>query len=91
MWLLFILEGNVKLKIFGPVRIAHDFRTQKNKEMYDLLNDMDVVQRINIQRLRRFKHVGRMEEDVSAEQIFDAGIKASKEPKRGNYFIARYF
>ena len=34
-----------------PVRVGDDFRIRFNSELYELLNDMDVVQRINIQRL----------------------------------------
>ena len=39
---------------------------------------MDVVQRINIQRLRWIAHVVRMEEDAPARRVFDAGIYGSR-------------
>lgn len=38
-------------KIFNTVRISVDSCIRTHKEMYDLLNDMSVVQRIKIQRL----------------------------------------
>ena len=41
-----------------------------NSELYELLNDMDVVQCINIQRV---DHVVRMEEDAPARRVFDCG------------------
>ena len=69
-----IFERKVLRKIFGPVRVGDDFRIRFNSELYELPNDMDVVQRINIQRLRWLGHVVRLEEDASARRVFDAGI-----------------
>ena len=69
-----VFERKVLPKIFGPVRVGDDFRIRFNSELYELLNDMDVVQRINIQRLRWLGHVVRMEEDAPARRVFDAGI-----------------
>ena len=40
----------------------------------DNLVCVDIVQRINIQRLRWFRHVVRMEEYGSARRLFDKGI-----------------
>ena len=40
-------------------------------ELYELLNDKDVVQRINIQRLR---HVILIEADAKARRVFVARI-----------------
>ena len=47
-----VFERKVLRKIFGPVRVGDDFRIGFNSELYELLNDIDVMQRINIQRLR---------------------------------------
>ena len=41
-------------------------------------NDMDVVQRINIQLLRWLGHIVRMKEDAPARRVFDAGICGSR-------------
>ena len=49
-----------------------------NSELYELLNEMDVVQRINIQRLRWLGHVVRMAENAPARWVFDAGICGSR-------------
>ena len=73
-----VFERKVLRKIFGPVRVVDDFRIRFNSELYELLNDMDVGQRINIQRLRWLGHVVRMEEDAPARRVFDAGICGSR-------------
>ena len=53
-----------------------------NSELYELLNGMDVVQRINIQRLRWLSHVIHMEEDAPAKWVFNAGICGSRQRGR---------
>ena len=73
-----VFERKVLRKIFGPVRVGDDFRIRFNSELYELLNDMDVVQCINIQRLRWLDHVVRMEEDAPARRVFDAEICGSR-------------
>ena len=70
-------ERKVLLKIFGPVRVGDDLRI--NSELYELLNDIDVVQRINIQRLHWLGHVVRMEEDAPERRVVDAGICGSRQ------------
>ena len=47
-----VFEKKVIRKIFGPVRVDDDFRIRFNSELYELLKDIDLVQPINIQRLR---------------------------------------
>ena len=61
-----VFERKVLRKIFGPGRVGDDFRIRFNSELYELLNDMDIVQRINIQRLRWLGHVVRMEKNAPA-------------------------
>ena len=56
------------------MRVDDDFRIRFNSELYELLNDIDVVQRIKIQRLLWLSHVVRMEEDAPAKWVLDAGI-----------------
>ena len=43
-----VFERKVLRKTFGPVRVGDDYRIRFNSELYELLNDIDVVQRINI-------------------------------------------
>ena len=66
-----VFERIVLRKIFGPVRVGNDFHIRFNSELYELLNDIDVVQHINIQRLRWLGHVVRMVEDAPARRVFD--------------------
>ena len=47
-----VLERKVLHKIFVPVRIGDHFRIQSSRELYELLNDIDVLKRISIQQLR---------------------------------------
>ena len=71
------------------MRVGDDFRIRFNSELYELLNDMDVVQHINIQRLRWLGHVVRMEEDAPARRVFDAGICGSRRRGRPAAALAR--
>ena len=82
-----VFERKVLRKSFGPVRVGDDFRIRFNSKLYELLSDMDVVQRINIQRLRWLGYVVRMEEDAPARRVFDAGICESW--RRGRACIHR--
>ena len=75
-----VLERKVLRKIFGPVRVGDDFRIRFNSE---LLNDIDVVQRINYHRLRWLGHAVRMEEDAPARWVFDLWICGSR--RRGQH------
>ena len=38
-------------KIFDPVRVGNTFRIRFNNEFFELLDNMDIGQRINIRRL----------------------------------------
>ena len=69
-----VFERKVLGKIFGPVGVDDDFCIRFNSELYELLVDIDVIQRINIQQLRWFGHHVHMEKDDLARGIFDAGI-----------------
>ena len=77
-----VLERKALRKIFGPVRVGDDFRIRFNSGLYELLNDIDVVERINIQRLQWLCHVIRMEENAPAKRVFDAGIYGSRQRER---------
>ena len=57
--------------------IGDDFRIRSNSGLYELLNQIDVVQRINNQRLRLIGHAVQMEEDAPAKRVFDAEIYVS--------------
>ena len=40
---LTVFERKVLHKILGPLRVGDNFRIQSNSELYELLNDMDIV------------------------------------------------
>ena len=61
-------------KIFGPVQVGNDFRIWSSSKLYELLNDIDFVQRITIQRLRWHGNVVRMAEDDPPRRVFNAAI-----------------
>ena len=52
-------------------KLLCDFRVSSNSELCKLLNEIDFVQRINIQRVCWLGHVVRMEKDASARYVFD--------------------
>ncbi|XP_054086050.1 putative uncharacterized transposon-derived protein F52C9.6 isoform X2 [Zeugodacus cucurbitae] len=68
-----VFERKVLRKIYGPLNIGNgEYRRRWNDELYDLYDDIDIVQRIKRQRLRWLGHVVRMEENTPALKVFDA-------------------
>ena len=59
-----VLERKVVYNILGPVRVGDDFCIRYNSELHEFLNDIDVVQRINIQRLRWLGNICREQKDL---------------------------
>ena len=66
---LWVFKIKVLCKIIGPVRVGNYFRIRSNSEIYELLDDIDVVQHINIQRLRWLEHVCRIETDAPGSYL----------------------
>ena len=64
-----VFERKILFKIFSLVRVGDDFRIR-----YVDINDLDVMQRINIQWLSWLGHVVRMEKDAPVRRVFDTGI-----------------
>ena len=73
-----VIEKKVLRKIFDLVRVGDDFCNRSNNELYQLLSEIDIIQRINIQRLHWLGHVIRMEEDDALKQVFKRGIYESR-------------
>ena len=71
--MLIVFESKVLRNIFGPERIGDDFRIRFNSEMYELLNDIGVVQS---------GYIVRMMEDASARRVFDSVIYLSPQRER---------
>ena len=81
-WNKHTVDRKILRKIFGPVRVSDDFRIRAYSELYEFFNDLNVVQRIIIQRLRWLGHVVRMVEDAPARRVFDIGICGSRRSER---------
>ena len=58
-----VFERKALRMIYGPLRVADDFRIRYNSELFELLNDIDIMQRVN-NHACWLGHVVRMEEDV---------------------------
>ena len=61
-------------KMFGPMRVGDDLRIRTNNELYTLLNPIDVFHCSNTQRICWHGHLIRIDDNVLARPIFDAGI-----------------
>ena len=73
-----VFERKVLRKIFGPVRVGDDYRIRMNHELYELYDDIDLVQRITTQRLRWLGHVVRMDEEAPAKKVFETKVKGQR-------------
>lgn len=69
-----VFERKILRKIFGPICVGDAYRIRWNDELYELYDDVDIVQRINIQRLRWLGHIARMDETTPARAAFDAVV-----------------
>ena len=61
------------------MRVDGDFCIRYNSELYELPHNLDVLQRINIQRLCWIDHAVRIEEeDAPTRRVFYGGICGSR-------------
>ena len=75
-----VFERKILRKIFGPVRVGDNCHIRFNSELYELLNDTDVVQHINIQRVYGGGCSGRR---GSAEAGEEVDLVSLEGPNRG--------
>ena len=73
-----VFEMKILRKIYGPFCDRGEWRIRCNQELYDIYNDIDVVKRIKIQRLRWLGHVARMNSSNPVPKVFES------EPGGGN-------
>ena len=59
-------------KIYGPFCDRGEWRIRWNQELYDIYDDIDVVKRIKIQRLRGLGHVSRMDSSNQVRKVFES-------------------
>ena len=76
------LRENSCLRSSFQVRIDEDLRIRSNNELYETLNYMDFVRRINIQRLCWFANVLQIDEDALARRVFQDEIWVSRQRLR---------
>lgn len=62
-------ERKILRKIFGPVCLGGEWRIRYNHELYQLYDDVDLVKKIKVQRLRWLGHVERMEDSAPPKRI----------------------
>lgn len=65
-----VFERKILRKIYGPICIDGEYRRRMNHELYHLYSDIDIVRRIELQRLRWLGHVVRMDEDAPAHKVY---------------------
>ncbi|XP_073814500.1 uncharacterized protein [Musca autumnalis] len=70
---LCVFERKILRKIYGPICVDGEYRRRMNIELYQLYNDINIVERIEIQRLRWLGHVIRMSDDEPAKKAYKYG------------------
>lgn len=80
--ILGVVQREFQRKIFASVYVGKNIHNQKNKGLYDLLNDMYVIEGINIARLRWHCHVIRLEENVPGKRVVDTGTSRCRQRER---------
>lgn len=73
-----IFERKILRRIFGPVKEGEVWRKMKNKELYELFGEADVVSIIKLLRLRWAGHVVRISEGEGKIQLFKGAIGSSR-------------
>ena len=68
------------------LQVGGDFCIQSNTKVYELLDDMDIVEHINMQRLIRLSQVVRMERNFSARCLFHVGISGNRYRGRNSLY-----
>ena len=80
-----VFERKILRKIYGPFCDRGEWRIRLNQELYDIYDDIDVVKRIKIQRLRWLGHVARMDSSNPVRKVFesepDGGCRRQGHPK----------
>ena len=66
-------ERKILRRIFGPLRVDGEYRRRTNLELYELYVDVDLVKKIQIERLRWLGHVERMENNAPAKKVLFDG------------------
>ena len=79
-------ERKVLRKIYGPIFADGEYRRRMNSELYNLYNDVEIVSRVKLQRLRWLGHVVRMDEEAPARKVFETAPSGGSR-RRGRPFL----
>ena len=77
-----VFENKFLRKIFGPLQILDEYRIRYNTDLYELFADIDVIQRIDVQRLRWLGYVVRMYDRSLAKEVFEWNVKVNRRKGR---------
>ena len=66
-----VFEKKIIRELIDPVTVLDEYRIRNDTEMYELYADIDIIQRINVQRLRCLGHVVRMDDRATAKDVFN--------------------
>ena len=66
-----VFERKILRKIYGPFCDRGEWSIRWNQELYDIYDDIDVVKRIKIQRLRWLGYVARMDSSNPVRKFFE--------------------
>ena len=68
---LSVFEREIQRKIFGPTKENNDiWRIKANKELYELINNRNIINYVKAQRLSWFGHINRMPETSIVRKIY---------------------
>lgn len=79
---LLIFERKILRRIIGPVRDEAGWRIRKNRELYDIYDEPDVVRFIKLGRLRWAGHVARMDEQAIPRKVIEEVIHRTRRAGR---------
>ena len=67
-----VFERKILRKLCGSFCDRGEWRIRWNQELYDIYDDIDVVKRIQIQRIRWLGHVARMDSSNPVRKVFES-------------------
>ena len=67
-----VFERKILRKIYEAFCDRGEWRIEWNQELYDIYDDIDVVKRIKILRLRWLGHVARMDSSNPVRKVFES-------------------
>ena len=81
-----VFERKILRKIYGPFCDRGEWRIRWNQKLYVIYDDIDLVKRIKIQRLRWLGHVSRMDSSNPVRKVFESeptgGSRRKGRPKQ---------